>query len=190
MTLQRLLRNTNEAFITLMLAALLAACNNANTRPVPSAAHCDVAQTRNLDAAFESARQSLQNGCEIHFDTYLGELLTVAEGDPSSENKQRFSEFLIWASDEGLLSKRQAKTAYNRYFNVKFVAMMGDYNNCSHTCVGKQTVLTDMEQELADKERGLLKISLDKDGYYRADRLFKETQLVLEATCAACAAAN
>ena len=46
----------------------------------------------------------------------------------------------------------------------------------------------DMERELSDKERGLLKVSEDRDGYYRADRLFQEVELVLEATCTACAA--
>jgi hypothetical protein len=45
-----------------------------------------------------------------------------------------------------------------------------------------------MERELSDKERGLLKVSVDRDGYYRADRLYQEVELVLEATCTACTA--
>jgi hypothetical protein len=45
-----------------------------------------------------------------------------------------------------------------------------------------------MERELSDKERGLLRVSLDNDAYYRADQLFQEVELVLEATCMACAA--
>jgi len=48
--------------------------------------------------------------------------------------------------------------------------------------------MLDMERELSDKERGLLKVSLDSDGYYRADELFQEVELVLEATCTACSA--
>ena len=35
---------------------------------------------------------------------------------------------------------------------------------------------------------GLLKISQDNDGYYRANELYQEMELVLEATCTACAA--
>ena len=70
------------------------------------------------------------------------------------------------------------------------MAMKGDYNNCSHTCPNKQSVLFDMERELSDKERGLLKVSQDIDGYYRADRLYQEVELVLEATCTACAASR
>ena len=45
-----------------------------------------------------------------------------------------------------------------------------------------------MERELSQKERGLLKVSTDADSYYRADRLYQEVELVLEATCTACTA--
>jgi hypothetical protein len=70
------------------------------------------------------------------------------------------------------------------------MSMKGDYNNCSHTCPNKHRVLFDMERELSDKERGLLRVSEDRDGYYRADRLYQEVELVLEATCTACAASR
>ena len=99
-----------------------------------------------------------------------------------------FSEFLVWTADSGLLSKRQAQDYYNRYFNVKFMTLASDYNTCSHTCPRRDRVLLDMERELGDKERGLLRVSLDNDSYYRADQLYKEVELVLEATCTACAA--
>jgi hypothetical protein len=101
-----------------------------------------------------------------------------------------FSEFLVWASDEGILSKQQARDYYNRYFNVKFVSLAGDYNNCSHTCPRRDVVMLDMERELGDKERGLMKVSLDNQGYYRADELYREVELVLEATCTACSAGS
>ena len=163
------------------IALTLASC--ASTQPV-----CDAPQTRNLDRAISSVQDSLTNGCQAHFDRYYDDLLTIAEGDPKPENKRAFSEFLVWASDQGLLSKRQAEDHYNRYFNIKFMSLRGDYNNCSHTCPNKRKVLFDMERELSDKERGLLKVSLDNQGYYRADELFQEVELVLEATCTACAA--
>jgi hypothetical protein len=145
-------------------------------------------QSRNLDNAISAVQSNLSSGCETHFDRYYDDLLTIAEGDPRAENKRAFSEFLVWANDEGLLSKRQAEDHYNRYFNVKFMAMRGDYNNCSHTCPIKQRLLLDMQRELSDKERGLLKVSLDNDSYYRADQLYQEVELVLEATCTACVA--
>jgi len=166
-----------------ILAALvmLAAC--ASNEP-----GCPSPQTRNLDSAISFVKTSLKTGCEAHFDRYYDDLLTIAEGDPKPENKRIFSEFLVWSGDQGLLSTRQAQEYYNRFFNVKFMSMKGDYNNCSHTCPNKQRVLFDMERELTDKERGLLRVSEDSEGYYRADRLYQEVELVLEATCTACAA--
>ncbi len=160
---------------------LLSAC-------VSSPPSCMSPQTRNLGSAITAVQSNLKAGCEAHFDRYYDDLLTIAEGDPKPGNKREFSEFLVWAADEGLLSKRQAENYYNRYFNVKFMSMRGDYNNCSHTCPNKQKVLINMERELSDKERGLLRVSLDNDGYYRADQLYQEVELVLEATCSACTA--
>ena len=149
---------------------------------------CVGPQSKNLASAIDAAQTSLINGCHAHFDRYYDDLLGIAEGDPKPENKRAFSEFLVWSSDQGLLSTRQAQDYYNRYFNVKFMSLKGDYNNCSHTCPNKQKVLFNMERELTDKERGLLRVSLDSEGYYRADQLFQEVELVLEATCTACAA--
>ena len=163
------------------MSFVLASC--ASTAPT-----CNSPQSKNLSAAIDNVQASLMEGCHAHFDRYYDDLLSVAEGDPKPENKREFSEFLVWSSDEGLLSNRQAQEYYNRYFNVKFMSLKGDYNNCSHTCPNKQKVLFDMERELSDKERGLLKVSLDNDGYYRADQLFQEVELVLEATCTACSA--
>ena len=162
-------------------AFVLASCV---TTPPP----CNSPQTRNLDVAVNYVQDALTNGCEAHFDRYFDDLLTIAEGDPKPENKRTFSEFLVWSNEAGLLSRRQAQRYYNRYFNVKFMALEGDYNNCSHTCPRKDRVYRDMERELDDKERGLLKVSLDREGYYRADQLYQEVELVLEATCTACAA--
>lgn len=170
--------------VALLLAAsgvLLAACA---ASPPP----CQSPQSRNLDHAIEYVEGKLGNGCVAHFDRFYDDLLTIAEGDPKPGNKRVFSEFLVWSADEGLLSQRQARDYYNRYFNVKFMAMQGDYNNCSHTCPRRDRVMLDMQRELGDKERGLLKISLDNAGYYRADELYKEVELVLEATCTACSA--
>ncbi|MBT8079775.1 MAG: hypothetical protein KJO31_14450 [Gammaproteobacteria bacterium] len=166
-----------------LLAATLALSACASQPPA-----CGSPTTKNLNAAVDDVKSSLRGGCIAHFDRFYDDLLRIAEGDPKPGNKRVFSEFLVWSSDEGLLSQRQAKDYYNRYFNVKFMSLAGDYNNCSHTCPRRDRVLLEMERELGDKERGLLKVSLDNEGYYRADELFQEVELVLEATCTACQA--
>lgn len=168
------------ALVITACCAMLVSCA---TTPPP----CNGPQTRNLNDAIADVKSNLRGGtCAAHFDRYYDDLLTLAEGDPKAENKRIFSEFLVWSSDQGLLSRRQARHYYNRYFNVKFTSMQGDYNNCSHTCPRRDQVMLNMERELSDKERGLLKISLDSPGYYRADELYQEVELVLEATCTAC----
>lgn len=170
----------------LIVSAQLAGCNTMNNRSADTLQSCTPRLGHNLDKSFATARHALSNGCAHYFDDYFDRLLTIGEGDPNKHNKRRFSEFLVWSADEGIISKRQATNLYNRYFNVKFIALMGDYNNCSHTCPKRQTVIANMGRELADKERGLLKVSADSAAYYQADHLLKEAELVLEATCTAC----
>jgi hypothetical protein len=170
------------AALVVTMSLALAGCA---TTPAPS---CALADTMDLDRAINSARDKLQNGCVAHFDAYMDDLLVIAAGDPDPANKEAFSDFLVWASDSGLLSRRQSQETWNRYFNVKFVSLRGDYNNCAQACPVRARLMKEMESELADKERGMLQASLDREGYYRADRLFSETELVLEATCRACEA--
>lgn len=170
------------ALLTVVASGLL--MTSCASSPPP----CNGPQTKNLDAAMSDVKTSLTGGCAAHFDRYYDDLLSIAEGDPKIENKRLFSEFLVWSSDQGILSQRQARDYYNRYFNVKFVSLQSDYNNCSHTCPRRDSVMLNMQRELGDKERGLLNVSLDNAGYYRADELYDEVNLVLQATCTACAA--
>ncbi|MBT8092596.1 MAG: hypothetical protein KJN77_06130 [Gammaproteobacteria bacterium] len=180
--------NVNRLFKPVLVVASLLAASFLLASCASTAPTCNSPQSKNLDDAINVVQASLMEGCHVHFDRYYDDLLSIAEGDPRPENKRHFSEFLVWSSDQGLLSNRQAQEYYNRYFNVKFMSLRGDYNNCSHTCPNKQKVLIDMERELSDKERGLLRVSLDNEGYYRADQLYQEVELVLEATCSACSA--
>ena len=166
------------------LATLLSACQSNPSQQ--AAAQCTPPQETNLDAAFSTARTDLQSGCAAHFDTYFQRLRIVAEGDPGKDNKARFSEFLVWSNNEGLISKVQAREMYNRYFGIKFVSLKNDYSICTGTCPRQAEVMRNMTAELADKEQGLLKVSNDRRGYTRASQLFQETELVLEATCMAC----
>ncbi len=164
------------------MATSLAACSS-NPTQVTS---CAVPQGPNLEQAISAARFDLETGCEHEFDAYFQRLLVIAEGDPKKENKASFSDFLLWANDAGLLSKRQARETYNRYFGIKYVSLVSDYSVCAQTCPNQSDVMRQMDRELADKEQGLLKISADRLNYTRASNLYQETELVLEATCEAC----
>ena len=171
--------------VTLAVAAMTTALTACNSNP-PTATACSLPEGPDLDRAISAARFDLETGCEHQFDQYFQRLLTIAEGDPKKDNKTTFSEFLIWANEEGLLSKRQARETYTRYFGVKYVSLVSDYSVCDQTCPRQQEVMREMNSELVDKEQGLLKVSADRREYYRANRLFQEAELVLEATCEAC----
>ena len=170
--------------LSLPLITLISAC--ATSEPD----HCAVDLRGNLEPAMALAEQRLSSGCEYHFDSYFQQLLSIAESNPSRENRMMFSNHLMRVNDAGVISRRQAEGLYNRYFNVKFVSLQGDYNTCSQTCPIRRQVLSDMKAELHDKELGLLRASADAPSFYRPDNLLKETDLVLEATCRACSAGN
>jgi len=170
-----------------VVTLLFSACE---TAPAPVADLCDGRLGSNLEQGLSEAERRLGSGCEYRFDSYFNENLALAEANPDAENKRFFSDHLLRVNDMGVISKRQARDLYNRYFNVKFVSLAGDYNTCSQTCPVQNRVISDMKQELQDKELGLLRASSDNASYYRADNLLKETQLVLAATCRACAAGS
>ncbi len=167
------------------VAAITVSMVACSSNPGRTAA-CRLPEGPNLEQAISSARFDLETGCEHEFDAYFQRLLSIAEGDPKKENKASFSDFLLWANDAGLLSKRQARELYNRYFGIKYVSLISDYSVCSQTCPHQSDVMRDMNGELADKEQGLLRISADRLNYTRASNLYQETELVLEATCEAC----
>lgn len=167
---------------SVLVVLSLAACTT--TQPD----QCAVNLRGNLDTAMTTAESKLASGCEYHFNSYFNSLLTIAEANPDKDNKMLFSDHLMRVNEMGVISRRQAEGLYNRYFNVKFVSLQGDYNTCSQTCPVRTQVMSDMKAELHDKELGLMRASADAASFYRADTLLKETDLVLEATCRACTA--
>ena len=177
------MKNKLTGLVTVVaITTSLAACSSNPSQ----ATVCSLPEGPNLERAISAARFDLETGCEHEFDGYFQRLLTIAEGDPKKENKASFSDFLLWANDSGLLSKRQARETYNRYFGIKYVSLVSDYSVCAQTCPHQSDVMRDMNRELADKEQGLLKISADRLNHTRASNLYQETELVLEATCEAC----
>lgn len=166
----------------LIVGLMLAGC------ATPDRDACAVSVRGNLQSAVSLVEDRLNSGCEYHFDDYFQSLLALAAENPDNKNPMLFSDHLMRVHESGLISRRQAELLYNRYFSVKFVSLRGDYNTCSQTCPIRNQVMSDMRAELHDKELGLLRVSADRAAYYRADNLLKEADLVLQATCRACAA--
>ena len=173
-----------KLLLTIPLLVLAAACTTTDPD------YCAVNVRGDLDSAMRTVETKLGSGCEYQFDGYFQSLLALAEENPDKQNRKYFSDHLMRVQDMGVISRRQAEGLYNRYFNVKFVSLQGDYNTCSQTCPIRKQVMSDMRAELHDKELGLLRASNDAPSFYRADNLLKETDLVLEATCRACLAGD
>jgi hypothetical protein len=142
----------------------------------------------NLDEALQHSQADLESlECEVLFDDYFERLIEVAKRDPDQANKRKFSDFLQWANSEGIIDKIQARNYYNRYFNTTFMSLPDEYNVCSSCSANHQKDLEiQLEEELGQKEEGLLKACQDKDTYYAAADQYNSIMLLLDATCTAC----
>ena len=179
---------TKPSFLRASALCLLGALALAGCESTQATAQCSGSLGPDPERAILTAESRLASGCVEHFDAYFSELLATAEANPAPRNRELFSDFLVGQQQAGVLSTRRAQALYNRYFGVKFVSLQGDYNTCAQTCPVRDSVLSDMRTELQHKERGLLRASDDATSFYRADALLNEAELVLEATCRACAA--
>ncbi len=167
-----------------VLGLLLASCSN---RPYVSPG-CTLPSGVNLEEALVHSREDLGHlECEVLFDSYYERLIEVTKRDPDMANKRKFSDFLEWANDEGIIDKIQARNYYNRYFNTTFMSLPDEYNVCSSCSEKNQKDLEiRLEEELGQKEEGLLRACQDKNAYYIAADQYNSIMLLLDATCTAC----
>lgn len=173
-------------FLVFSLGPMTGCASKPEPRPKPF--QCQLPTGVNLDQAMAEARSNLSHQkCQYRFDEYFQALLEIGTGDPQAENRKKFSNFLVWANEQGILNRVQAKEYFNRYFNTTFVALPDDYNVCSN-CAKQAEIVRSMEKELRMKEKGLLRVCGDKKSYYQANNDFDSVLLVLEATCTACEA--
>lgn len=149
---------------------------------------CTLPSGVNLEEALAHSKEDLGHlACETMFDGYYMRLIEVAKRDPDIQNKRKFSDFLQWANEQGVIDKIQARNYYNRYFNTTFMSLPDDFNVCS-SCAEKiqKDLEVQLEEELGQKEEGLLRACQDKEAYYRAADQYNSVMLLLDATCTAC----
>jgi len=172
-------------FGAVVIAASLAACQ------MTRGPDCTLLSGTNVERAFDRAREELsRNACKSQFGNYFEQLLDIAAGAPSPEHSQRFSEFLLWADAQEVITRRSAEDYYNRYFSPKFASLQDEYSNCTHTCRMKADIESAMEEELLQKDIGLLKVTNDKRKYAQANANYRSILTLIEATCEACRASR
>ena len=175
--------NWKKLFFIAVLALLMFSCANKQYR-----SPCTLPSGVNLEEALAHSRKDLGRlECEQMFDTYYGRLIDIAKRDPDIENRRRFSDFLMWANEEGIIDKIQARYYYNRYFNTTFMSLKDDFNVCSSCSEdAKRDLEAELQKELGQKEDGLLRACQDKQAYYAAADQYNSILLLLDATCTAC----
>ena len=167
------------------IAILLAACQMTREQ------ECTLASGTNVERAFDYSREQLsRNACKSRFGDYFERLLDIAAGAPSPEHSQRFSEFLLWANAQELITRRSSEDYYNRYFSPKFASLQNEYSNCTHTCRLKAETESAMQEELLQKDIGLLKVTNNKQKYAQANAYYHSILTLIEATCEACRASR
>ncbi len=172
------------AVISIAIFIMLVGCANGKKPEPPT---CPLPSGNLVDDAFRQARSTLEHPtCQYQFDATFATLLTIAEGDPKPENNKAFSDLLVWAKNEGIISTLQAEDYYNRYFTHIFVSLPDDYKTCNY-CPRLKTIMSDCRDELRQKEQGLMKVCNNRTSYAKASGDFQTIELILEATCSACA---
>jgi len=171
----------------LLLSTVLLSITGCGGTPTPP--DCSPPAGANVDTAFQEARQDLAHpACQFRFEQYFDQLMVVAAGDPQPQHAQRFSDFLLWANSQDVITKMTAKELYTRYFSARFASLPDEYSNCSYTCEMRDDIVSKMQAELRDKDRGLIKVTGDRDKYAQANRNFMSVRTLMEATCKACQA--
>ena len=173
-----------EIMISCIVAVMMLACTNQQYLK-PS---CTLPSGVNLEEALAHSRADLSRlECEQMFEGYFERLIDVAKRDPAIENRRRFSDFLMWANDEAIIDKIQARSYYNRYFNTTFMSLPDDFNVCSSCSdIAKRDLEVELQKELGQKEEGLMRACQDKQAYYAAADQYNSILLLLDATCTAC----
>lgn len=162
-------------------ATLLWGCT---TTPTPN--NCIAPTGKLVEPAFSRAQSSLAySECWTQFDRYFDSLLTAAEGDPKEENIERFSDFVGWSIERGVVTKVAGSELFTRYFSPNFVSLPNDRSVCS-AVRSNPKLSKEVELELRDKYRGLVSVAANNASYAQAAREQASLVQILGAMESAC----
>lgn len=169
------------AGVALMVAA---GCSQITKRDVVD---CSISDTNNIDRLFEQVSGRLENpACHYQFRDYQQRLLTAAKGAPEAENEARFAGLLRSSIDRGIISKRQGRALFSRYFDPEFYAVKSEARSSCSSLRDKDELYAGMRSELAYKREGMLEILDDEERFRRAQHYYNDLRLVFEAVDTAC----
>ncbi len=179
----------------LCLASGLTACAQApKPTPVPqiqpvAVKTCQVPINKHLQTAITSAQSELSDrNCHFQFDAMHKKLIQIALEDPSPSNGKLFLNFYKWSVGQDILSSRQGKEYYNRYFKTTFGNVLSNDSNVCSIGKNKDALIKKLGRELVDKKTGLQGIMQNRDAYFEALRIHNDLIFLIETTLLACQA--
>lgn len=179
--------------LSLCLVSGLAACAATPPPPAPPPVEpvvvntCQTPSSKSLQIAIAAAQSELSHReCHYQFDAMHHTLLQIAQGDPSPKNGKKFLDFYKWNVSQGILSSKQGKDYYNRYFKPTFGNVLSNDRNVCSLGKNKDALIKSLGRELVDKKTGLQVIMQDRNAYFEALRIHNDLIFLIETTLMAC----
>jgi hypothetical protein len=169
------------------LAAMLIALSACSQQPQKPLAECGLSDTNNVDHLFAEVSENLEiRACHYSFPMYRERLLAAAKGSPGPENEARFAELLRASVDRGVVSQRQARETFSRYFDPEFYVVKVQPRSSCSSLREKDALYAEMRGELAFKREGMLEILDDQARFRQAQHHYNNLTMVFEAVGTAC----
>ena len=176
--------------LSFCLISGLVACAQAPKSTVNQSAvggNCSRLTHKKLQVAINYAQDALgHRSCHYQFGSMHQQLLDIAQNDPAKENGSLFLKFYKWNVAEGVISSRQGKEYYNRYFKTTFGHVLTNDRNVCSLGANKDELVKNLGRELNYKKTGLQTIMQDRDAYFEAQRMHNELVFLIETTLLAC----
>lgn len=172
-----------------LLLLLLASCIATPQKPLEGVAACPLPpKSKNLDEGLRQIKAFLSSNpyCNTLYEDYFLAALQIATQNPGIENRGKFAKFLSWSRDNGIITQKEGKNYFNRFFNPKYISISGNYNNCSQIDK-REAILKSARDEMNDKKTGLMHVlnqpklfKMSQNLYMDLDYMYSE---VLSKTC-------
>jgi len=179
-----------SSFVVIFLSSALSGCT---TTPKPASTRwaikdtCTLPNHKQLQVAINKTQAELsKRSCHYQFEDMHQQLLDIAKNDPDHNNGKKLLLFYKWSVNQGVISSRQGKEFYNRYFKATFGNVLpNDRNVCSIASI-KDKLIIDLGHELQNKKIGLQLIMQNRDEFFEAQRIHNELVFLIETTLMAC----
>lgn len=167
--------------------ALLLSLAGCAQQPQKYFVRCNLSNTNNVDRLFSEVSEKLESPkCHYSYPVYRERLLAAAKGSPGPENEARFAGLLRESIDRGVISQRQGQELFGQYFDPEFYVVKSEPRSSCTSLRNRETLQSEMREELGYKRVGMLEILGDESRFRRAQNYYSDMAVVFEAVGEAC----